>query len=65
MKNWKRRGETIRERNIIILGCPESVFHSQTCFYNNASSYKRGTKSVKYRGVYLNRRKWIVRNLTK
>ena len=33
-----------------MLGCPESVFLSQTCFYNSAPSYKRETKSVKCRG---------------
>ena len=35
----------------IILGCRESVFLSQTCFYNSALSYKRETKTVKCRGV--------------
>ena len=35
----------------IILGCRESVFLSQTCFYNSALSYKREIKTVKCRGV--------------
>ena len=34
-------------------------------FYNSAPSYKRETKSVKCRGVYLKRTKWIVRNSKK
>ena len=35
-------------------------FFRKLIFYNSAHLYKRETKSVKCRGVYLNRRKWIV-----
>ena len=40
-------------------------FFRKRVFYNSAPSYKRETKSVKCRGVYLNETKWIVRNSTK
>ena len=41
-----------------------SFFHKRV-FCNNEPSYKRETKSVKCRGVHINRTKWIVRNSTK
>ena len=37
-----------------MLGCPKSVFLSKKCVLS-APSYKRETKSVKCRGVYLNK----------
>ena len=43
-----------------VLDCPKNDFLSQTCFFQqNAPSYKRETKSVKCRGVYLNNLKII------
>ena len=40
-------------------------FFRKRVFYSSAPSYKRETKSVKCRGVNLNRTKRIVRNSTK
>ena len=43
----------------------EVFFFRKRVFCNGAPSYKRETKSVKCRGVYVNRTKWIVRNPAK
>ena len=55
--------DTMAAKNIRLSG--KCLSFANVFFYNSAPSYKRETKSVRCRGVYFNRAKWIVHNSTK